>query len=91
MMGLYDPGALAEAEEGFREFSRRFAAIAEEEPDVLEGTVRFLRSVPAADMTKKKELAKFFQTEAGGAYNREARKAAYDSLLGTANNRKTIG
>lgn len=90
-MGLYDPGTLAEAEEGFREFSRRFAEIAGEEPSPLDSTIRFLRSIPASDMAKKNELAKFFQSEAGGNYTRAERKAAYDALLGKANNRSTIG
>lgn len=90
-MGLYDPGALAEAEEGFREFSRRFAEIAAVEESQLEGTIRFIRSIPAADMAKKRELAKFFQSEAGGRYSIAERKAAYDRLLGAHRNRGTIG
>lgn len=89
--GLFNPETIAEAEEGFREFSRRFGELAGEEPDPKDSIVRFLRGIPADDKSKKRELSKYFQTEDGQRYTREERKAAYDELLGVNRNRETIG
>lgn len=90
-MPIFNEELIEEAVEGFQEFSRRFAAIAEEEPSPLESTLRFLKSIPAGDTPKKNELSKFFQSEAGSSYTREERKAAYDELLGRERNEETIG
>ena len=82
---------LREAIQGFQEFSARFAAIAEAEPDPLKDYVAALRQIPAGDTPKKAELAKFFQTEAGSKYSRAEREAAYNELLGRERNRENIG
>lgn len=88
---LYDPVTIAEATEGFQEFSQRFAELAEVEESALAGILRFLRRIPAGDMAKKRELANYFQTEEGAKYTKAERKAAYDELLGSQRNRETIG
>lgn len=85
------PEALAEAEQGFAEFSQRFAELAGVEEDPLDGIIRFLRSIPAEDMAKKRELAAFFRTEEGGEYTDEEKKAAYDELLGEQRNGELRG
>lgn len=88
---LYDPAILAEAEAGFKEFSAKFAAIAEVEETLLANTIRFLRRIPTTDGAKKRELAKFFRSDLGSRYGKEERRAAYNELLGELGNRKLGG
>lgn len=88
---LYDRRTLQEAQEGFQEFSRRFEELAGERTRPVDSIIRFLRGIPADDISKKKELAKYFQTQDGQSYNREQRRAAYDDLLGRERNRRTYG
>lgn len=56
-----------------------------------ENVVRFLRGIPADDMARKRELAKFFQSDLGSRYTREERKVLYDSLLGANRNKELRG
>jgi hypothetical protein len=88
---LLDPVLLAEAVEGFQDFSRRFEELAGEPVDPVDSIITYLRTVPAEDMRKKQELAKFFNSEAGSKYSAEERKAAYDELLGAEANRRLRG
>lgn len=88
---LYDPLLIDEAVQGFQEFSNRFAAIAESIPDPVDSVVDFLRLIPADDMRKKEELAKFFRSDDGGQYTTEEKKAAYDRLLGADVNARLRG
>jgi hypothetical protein len=88
---LFNPDLLQEAVEGFQEFSARFQEIADADTGFIENTVRFLKRIPAEDMAKKRELAKFFQSELGQGYDRKARKAAYDELLGEGRNKELRG
>lgn len=91
MAFAYNPPSLRAAIEGEEEVTTRLEELqAGEEPSV-DNIVRFLRGIPADDMSKKRELAKFFQTEEGQEYTTEERKRAYDELLGIARNRQTIG
>lgn len=89
--GFLPTELLQEAIEGFKEFSARFAAIAEAEPDPLPDYVAALRQLPAGDTPRKRELAKFFQTEAGSKYSTVEREAAYNELLGRERNRENMG
>lgn len=88
---LYDRRTLNEAIEGFQDFSRRFDQLASGRRTDVNNIVRFLRSIPADDMAKKRELAKYFQTADGQTYSREEKKRSYDDLLGTERNRRTLG
>ena len=88
---LFDPLLIEEAVQGFQEFSARFGAIAESIPDPVDSVVDFLRLIPADDMRKKEELAKFFRSDEGGQYSAEERKAAYDRLLGAEVNARMRG
>jgi hypothetical protein len=88
---LFDPDLIAEAEAGFQEFARRFGELAGEPVDPVDSIIRFLRTIPAEDMRKKEELAKFFRSDAGSKYSAEDRKAAYDRLLGAEINRRMRG
>lgn len=82
---------LAEAEAGETEFLGRIGELeAGADPDVA-NIVRFLRSIPAEEMSKKHELAAFFRTEAGQKYSAAERKAAYDELLGVERNAQLRG
>ena len=88
---LFDPTTLAEAITGFQEFSAKFAAIAEEQPDPLESITTYIRSIPTTDTAKKTELAKFFSSEAGSKYTRAEREQAYNELLGRQRNLENMG
>lgn len=57
----------------------------------VDNIVRFLRQIPADDTRKKKELARYFETEDGQRYDAADRKIAYDELLGKSRNRDHIG
>lgn len=88
---LFDRQTLNEAVEGFQEFSRRFDALATGRRTDKDNIVRFLRQIPADDMTKKVELAKYFQTRDGQTYSTRERRESYDELLGRDRNRRTFG
>ena len=90
-MSLYDPETMREAQEGFREFSRRMEDLIDEPVDPSRSIIRFLKSIPTDDKTKKRELALFFQRDEGQRYSAAERKQAYDELLGVQRNRETIG
>ena len=53
--------------------------------------VGYLRRLPAEDMAKKAELAKFFQSRDGQIFSSDERRAAYNDLLGVDRNRRTNG
>ena len=88
---LYDRNTLEEAKEGFREFSNRLDRLIGEPERKVDSIIRFLRNIPADDMAKKVELAKFFRTQEGENYNDAEKREAYDSLLGKDRNRRTHG
>ena len=91
MAFAYNPPSLRAAFEGEEEVTTRLEDLqAGEEVDV-ENIIRYLRSIPAEDMGKKRELAKFFQTEDGQRYTESERRHSYDALLGEARNRQTRG
>lgn len=81
----------AEAEQGFRIFSDRLEQFLEEPVDLVDSIITFIRTIPAEEMTKKRELARFFNSEAGSKYSSDERKAAYDRLLGAERNAKLRG
>jgi len=88
---LFNPETLREAQEGFREFSRRFEELAGEEQPRANSVVRVLRTIPADDEKKKEELADYFRSEEGQRYNAFERRALYDELLGPHRNRENRG
>lgn len=88
---LFDRQTLNEAVEGFQEFSSRLDQLRAGARTDKDNIVRFLRQIPADDMAKKKELAKYFQTPDGQTYSTEERRAAYDDLLGAERNKRTHG
>ena len=89
--GLYNPETLNEAVEGFKEFSARFAKIAEEAAEPRDNMVSFIQRLPADDMDKKVALARFYQSPEGQRYSSEERKQGYDNLLGPNRNGRTHG
>jgi hypothetical protein len=91
MAFAYNPPSLRAAIEGEEEVTTRLEELQEGEEVDVENIIRFLRGIPADDMSKKRELAKFFQTESGQRYTESERKHSYDALLGEARNRQTIG
>ena len=70
---------------------KRIDDLVDDEVDPGRSMVRFLRTIPADDESKKDELKKFFASSQGQRYNKFARKLLYDELLGTERNRETIG
>lgn len=88
---LWDPVTMVEALEGFREFSRRFEEIAARVSPTTDDIVRFIRAIPASDTEKKRELAKFFDTDEGSRFTTHEREAAYDDLLGRERNKENRG
>jgi hypothetical protein len=83
--------ALLGAADGLQETRSRLEELQEGRQTDKDNIVRFLRQIPADDMRKKEELAKYFQTPDGQRYSREERKSAYDDLLGENRNRRTHG
>lgn len=53
--------------------------------------IRDLRKIPTDDKTKKILLAEWFQEHPRAAPSKEAKRAAYDSLLGRERNRRQRG
>ena len=82
---------ITEAQEGGEIYRTRIQELEEGALPEAENIVFYLRSVPADDKAKKRELARFFQTAAGGRYTKDERKSWYDALLGANRNRETIG
>ena len=89
--GFFNEEALKDAVEGFKDFSARFGELAGEPQPEVESIIRFVRGIPGPDMAKKRELAKYFQSEGGQKYSKEERRQAYDDLLGHSRNRRTHG
>lgn len=89
--GLYNPETLNEAVEGFKEFSDRFAKIAENEAEPRDNMISFIQRLPADDLEKKRALARFFQSPEGQRYSKEERREGYDNLLGKNRNARTHG
>lgn len=54
----------------------------------VRGMVRRLRTIPGSDREKKRELAFFFQSEAGSHFDTDDRHRAYNELLGRSRNRR---
>jgi len=50
--------------------------------------VEDLRRIPVDDMSKKRELAAFFQSPNGSRFGTDERRQAYDDLLGRERNRE---
>jgi len=57
----------------------------------VDNIVRFIRQIPADDIAKKRELAKYFQTSDGQRYSAKERLQKYEELLGRNRNKRTFG
>lgn len=90
-MAIFAPDVFFMAEKGAEDVQTRLAELQAGAEVSVDNLIRYLRSLPAEDMAKKRELARFFQSIEGNRYTRGERKAAYDELLGVERNRRTIG
>lgn len=83
--------ALVAAYQGYEElldrYARGFTGISES----LDDRIQTIRSLPADDNAKKRELAAFFASSAGQQYSKDDRREAYDDLLGKSTNKELRG
>ncbi len=82
---------LRRAYDAYEEILDRFVRYQSGAQASLDAVVHSIRSLPADDGAKKRELQAFFDTDQGQIYGRTERFKAFNDLLGVERNRERQG